>query len=58
MVLAEERQIAAIVKAVKELPVNCNSFEVADTWVGIIMELEKIGENKYEEPIKEVVDDG
>ena len=61
MVQATENQINALIKAIKELPVNCKDFETADVWVGIIMELEKIRENKAEEPETnptEVVEDG
>lgn len=49
MVQATENQINALIKAIKELPVNCKDFDIADTWVGIIMELEKIRENKVED---------
>ena len=49
MVIAEEKQIHALISAIKELPVECKNFEVADTWVGIVIELERIRENKFEE---------
>ena len=45
MVQATEKQISALIHAVKELPVDCKNFEIADTWVGIVIELERIAEN-------------
>ena len=50
MVIAEDKQINALINAIKGLPVECKNFEVADTWVGIVIELERIRENKFEEP--------
>ena len=61
MVQATENQINALISAIKELPINCKDFDTADTWVGIIMELEKIKLNKVEEPEAnptEVAEDG
>lgn len=52
MVFAEDKQISALINAIKGLPVECKNFDVADTWVGIVIELERIKENKYEEPIE------
>ena len=45
MVQADEKTIQAIINTVKKLPVECKSFEVADSWVGIVLELEKISDS-------------
>lgn len=46
MVVAEEKQINAIINTVKNLPVECKNFDTADAWVGIVIELENILANK------------
>lgn len=31
-----------IIEAIKQLPVNCDNFDAADRWVGIVMVLENM----------------
>lgn len=58
MVLADERQIDALINSVKKLPVDCKEFDDADSWVGIVLELESIRKNIFEpQPIKNPDDD-
>lgn len=45
MVQADEKKIQAIINTVKGLPVDCKNFETADSWVGIVIELENILDN-------------
>lgn len=42
MVKADESKIKAIINTVKSLPVDCKNFDIADSWVGIVIELENI----------------
>ena len=42
MVKADESKIKAIINTVKNLPVKCEKFDDADSWVGIVIELENI----------------
>lgn len=45
MVQADEKKIQAIINTVKTLPVKCEKFEDADSWVGVVIELENILDN-------------
>ena len=59
MVQADEKKIQAIINTVKTLPVKCEKFEDADSWVGIVLELENIlNDTVAEETPEEVVTDG
>ena len=53
MVLAHKEQINAIINSVKQLPVKCECFDDADTWVGIVLELEKIRKGEFTLPLEE-----
>lgn len=37
-----EDYISQIIDAVKALPVRCEDFRAADTWVGVVMALEEV----------------
>lgn len=41
--------IDRLIKAVKELPVNCKSFDDADRWVGIVLGMERLKAERREE---------
>ena len=51
MVQADEKKIQAIINTVKTLPVKCEKFEDADSWVGVVIELENILDNFAEQEI-------
>lgn len=34
--------IQQVIEAIKQLPVNCNDFDAADRWVGIVMVLQNM----------------
>lgn len=48
-----------VIVAIKQLPVKCDDFDVADRWVGIILALEEMIQTMQEEEAnKEVTEDG
>ena len=46
MVQADKRTVHAIIETVKKLPVSCKTFQDADMWVGVVLELQKIAEDE------------
>ena len=56
MVQADENTIQALINTVKRLPVDCKNFDIADSWVGIVIELEKIAGNTVNETEQEAIE--
>lgn len=47
-----------IADAVKNLPVDCSKFDVADQWVGIVLALESLAQNCGESQAEETLNEG
>lgn len=54
----DKNMLQQVIEAVKQLPVKCNDFDVADRWVGIILLLEQMASTREEESSTEVTEDG
>lgn len=46
MLYVSEKQIAAILNAIRQLPVKADTFDAADAWIGLYMAVNRIQEQK------------
>ena len=57
MLYITEKQLSAILNAVRQLPVKADTFDAADAWIGLYMAINKIGEQKIPEKEPEAKDE-